>query len=318
MKFQRVFVLILAFLMAPAILQASVLLDRVVAVVNQEVITWSDLYKAMEFEASDKMRELSNEERMKIFKENEAEFLEKLIDMKLMLQTARRSGIDATVEEVNEAINDIKKKYSLDEPSLIESLKKEGFTLDEYKKKLAEQIILSRIVSQQVRNKIVVPQSDIDKEMAKSREVLAEGESYRIRQIFFKKPDNEADMKTVEEKAAEVLKLLDSGEDFSSLARKYSEDPSAKSGGDLGYVKKQYMAKEFIDVLSQIKKGDITRPFWTDRGLHILKLDEKVEKQSEAEMKEAIRNKLFEKLFEERYKSWIRELRSKALIEVRL
>lgn len=318
MKFQRVFVLMLAFLMVPAILQASVLLDRVVAVVNQEVITWSDLYKAMEFEASDKMRELNNEERMKVFKENEAEFLERLIDMKLMLQTARRSGIDATLEEVNEAINDIKKKYSLDEPSLMESLKKEGFTLDEYKKKLAEQIILSRIVSQQVRNKIVVPQSDIDKEMAKSKEALAEGESYKISQIFFKKPDNEADMKMVEEKAAEMLKLLGSGEDFSSLARKYSEDPSAKSGGALGYVKKQYMAKEFIDVLSQIKKGDITRPFWTDRGLHILKLDEKVEKQSDAEMKEAVRNKLFEKLFEERYKSWIRELRAKALIEVRL
>lgn len=318
MKFQRVFVFIFIFLMVPAMIQALVLLDRVVAVVNQEVITWSDLYKAMEFEASDKMRELNAEERMKIFKKNEAEFLERLIDMKLMLQTARRLGIDASSDEVNDAINEIKKKYSLDEPSLIESLTKEGFTLDEYKKKLAEQIILSRVVSQQVRSKIVVPQSDIDKEMAKSKEALTEGESYKIRQIFFKKPDNEADMKMVEEKAAEVLKLLGRGEDFSSLAQKYSEDPSAKSGGDLGYVKKQYMAKEFVDVLLQLKKGDITMPFWTDRGLHILKLDEKVEKQSEAEMKEAVRNKLFEKLFEERYKSWIRELRANALIEVRL
>lgn len=315
----KVFIFVFLVFIFHSISHAGILLDRVVAVVNQEVITWSDLYKAMEFEASDKMRGLKDEERRKIFKENEAIFLESLIDMKLQLQAAKQLGIDATTDDVNSTIADIRKKYSLDEPALIESLKKEGFTFDEYKKKIAEQIILSRVVSQQIKSKIVVSESDVQKQMGENKNILAEGEAYRIRQIFFKRPDSINDRKVVEEKAALVLQQLKSGEDFSALAQKYSEDYSSrKTGGDLGFVKKSYMAKEFIDVISQMKAGEVSQPFWTDRGLHIVRLEEKSEKHSEAELKESIRNKLIEKYSSEKYKSWLRGLRENAYIEIRL
>ncbi len=314
----RLFILIPLIFIFYAGAQAAILLDRVVAVVNQEVITWSDLYKAMEFEASDKMKELKDEEKRKIFKENEGVFLEGLIDMKLQLQVARQSGIEATPEDVNNAINDIKKKYSLDEPALIESLKKEGITFDEYKKKIGEQIILNRVVSQQVRSKIVVSGADVEKHMAENKDILTDTEAYRIRQIFFKKPAGGTDRKTIEEKADTVLQQLRAGEDFSSLAKKYSEDPSSKTGGDLGFVKKRFMAKEFIDAISKMKVGDVSQPFWTDRGLHIIKIEEKSDTQSEAQLKEGIRNKLLEKQFSEKYKNWLRGLRENAYIEIRL
>jgi len=314
----KVFIFVLLVFIFHSVSQAAILLDRVVAVVNQEVITWSDLYKAMEFEASDKMRGLKDEEKRKIFKENEGIFLESLIDMKLQLQAAKQLGIEASTDDVNSTIVDIRKKYSLDEPALIESLKKEGFAFDEYKKKIAEQIILSRVVSQQVKSKIVVSESDVQKQMGENKNILAEGEAYRIRQIFFKRPDSSNDRKAVEGKADAVLQQLKAGEDFSALAQKYSEDPSRKAGGDLGFVKKRYMAKEFIDVISQMKAGEVSQPFWTDRGLHIVRLEEKSEKHSEAELKESIRNKLIEKYFSEKYKSWLRGLRENAYIEIRL
>ena len=201
---------------------------------------------------------------------------------------------------------------------MIESLKKEGFAFDEYKKKIAEQIILSRVVSQQIKSKIVVSESDVQKQMGEDKNILAEGEAYRLRQIFFKKPDSSNDRKAVEGKADAILKQLKAGEDFSALAQKYSEDPSRKAGGDLGFVKKRYMAKEFIDVVSRMKAGEVSQPFWTDRGLHIVRLEEKSEKHSEAELKESIRNKLIEKYFSEKYKSWLRGLRENAYIEIRL
>lgn len=314
----RVFIFVLLVFIFHSVSQAAILLDRVVAVVNQEVITWSDLYKAMEFEASDKMRGLKDEEKRKIFKENEGIFLESLIDMKLQLQAAKQLGIDATTDDVNSTIADIRKKYSLDEPALIESLKKEGFTFDEYKKKIAEQIILSRVVSQQIKSRIVVSETDVQKQMGEDKNILAEGEAYRLRQIFFKRPDSSNDRKAVEGKADAVLKQLKAGEDFSALAQKYSEDPSRKAGGDLGFVKKRYMAKEFIDVISRMKAGEVSQPFWTDRGLHIVRLEEKSEKHSEAELKESIRNKLIEKYSSEKYKSWLRGLRENAYIEIRL
>ncbi|TAL26063.1 MAG: hypothetical protein EPN94_03945 [Nitrospirae bacterium] len=314
----KAFIFVLLIFMFHSTSQAAILLDRVVAVVNQEVITWSDLYKAMEFEASDKMKELKDEDKRKIFKENEGVFLESLIDMKLQLQAAKQLGIEATADDVNSAIADIRKKYSLDEPALIESLKKEGFTFDEYKKKIAEQMILSRIVTHQVKSKIVVSESDIEKQMGENKGILADGEAYRIRQIFFKKTDAGADRKAIEQKAEGILKQLKAGEDFAALAKQYSEDPSRKAGGDLGFVKKRYMAKEFIDVISRLKAGEVSQPFWTDRGLHIIRLEEKSEKHSEAELKESIRNKLIEKYSSEKYKSWLRGLRENAYIEIRL
>ncbi len=143
-------------------------------------------------------------------------------------------------------------------------------------------------------------------------------EKYRLRQIFFKKPEKAADVKTVEEKAALIIKRLKDGEDFSALAWIYSEDPSRKMGGDLGFVSKDLLAKEFIDVLSDMKAGDYSMPFWTERGLHIIKLDEMVFTQNTDKVKEEVRKKLTEEQFAERYKSWIKGLREKAYIEVRL
>lgn len=314
----KTFISVLIILVFCGVSSAAILLDKVIAVVNQEVITWSDLYKAMEFEASDKIKDIKEEEKRKIFKENEGPFLEVLIDMKLQIQAAKQKGIDAAAEEITEAINDIKKKYFMDEQTLTASLKKEGFTLDEYKKKLAEQIILSRVVSQEVRNKIVFSDTEIAKYIEKSKDTLITDDAYRIRQIFFRKPQTPSDRKTAEEKAGTVYQQIKAGEDFASLARKYSEDPSGKTGGDLGFIKKGQMAKEFTDVLSQMKAGDISQPFWTDMGLHIIKLEEKIEKQSAAAIKESAKNKLIEQRFSEKYKHWLRELRETAYIEIRL
>src|SRR5512135_207016 len=89
---------------------AAVLLDRVVAVVNKEVITWSDLYKMMESEATDKMKALDEEQRRKVFRENEAVFLDKLIDIKLQILEAHKVGLSVSAEDVKEAVENIKKK----------------------------------------------------------------------------------------------------------------------------------------------------------------------------------------------------------------
>lgn len=297
---------------------AAVSLDRVVAVVNKEVITWSELYKMMEHEATDQVKALSEEERMNIFKDNEASFLGKLIDLRLQIQEARRLGLEVTPEEMTEAIENIKKKYSLTDNALRESLEKEGLTFEEYRKRLSEQIIVSKLVSQQIRSKIVISDEEVKKYMEKNKESLGDGETLRLRQIFFKRPENDADKKAVEERADLIIQRLRAGEDFSALAKEYSEDPSGRLGGDLGFMKKNYLAKEFVDVLNTMKIGDFSIPFWSGRGLHIIKLEEKVSARSIDEVRKDVREQLTENQFSERYKSWIKGLREKAYIEIRL
>jgi peptidyl-prolyl cis-trans isomerase SurA len=292
---------------------SAVLLDKVVAVVNKEVITWSELYKAMQFDASSEMKALSDAERKKIFAENEKRFLENMVDDKLELQAAKSLGIEASNEEVTDAIDSIKKKYNMDENTFEESLKKEGFTLDEYKKRLADQIVMSKIVSQQVRNKIVVTDREIADYMAKNK-----NDEYRIRQIFFKKPEGDFDRKALEARAEEVMQKLKNGEDFYALAVTYSEDPSAKSGGELGFIKKEYLGKEFLEAISHLAVGEVSAPFWTDKGLHIVQLEEKVNPENVTEYREIAKKKIFEKKFSEEYRNWIRGLREKAYVDMRL
>ncbi len=313
----RLLIFLLIFLFIQNV-QASILLDRIVAVVNKEVITWSELYKMMEYEAADKIRALNEQERLKIFKDNEKIFLEQLIDQKLQIQEAKGLGYEVSKEELNEAIENIKNKYSLTDDDFEASLKKEGMTFEEYKERLSEQILISKFVNRQIRNKIVVSDEEIKRYIESNKDKFDNIETFRIRQIFFKKPRDEADKIKIEEKAKLILRKLKEGEDFSTLAKEYSDDPSAKTGGELGLIKKNLLANEFIEVLSNLKVGEVSEPFWTDKGLHIIKLEEKYIAKSTEEIKEDVRQQLMETKFIEKYRDYIKSLREKARIEIRL
>jgi peptidyl-prolyl cis-trans isomerase SurA len=299
-------------------LRAPILFNRVVAVVNKEVITWSELYKAMEFEATPQIKNLGNEERKKVFKQSEGSLLESLIDMRLQLQEAQKLGFEVTQKEITETIETIQKKYSMTQADFTESLKKEGLSLDEYKKRLSEQILINKVVTHQIRNKLIVSDDLIKKYIEEHKANFSGNEKYKLRQVFFKNTEGTVDKKTVEDKAALIIRRLKDGEDFSALAWIYSDDPSKKIGGDLGFVSKDLLAKEFVEVLSNMNVGDYSMPFWTEKGLHIIKLDDIVSVQNIDKIKDDVRKKSAEEQFAERYKSWIKGLREKAYIEVRL
>jgi len=296
---------------------ATVLLDRVVAVVNQEVITWSELYKTMEADASPAVKELQKDEQRKIYKKNEAAFLETLINVKLQLQEARNVGIRVSDGEVQEAIDGVKKKYAMSDSAFRESLKGEGYSYDEYKKRLREQIIISKLVNTQIRSKIVVTDEDINKFVAENKKALENTESYKISQILLKK-QKDVESSKIDEKAGDLLKKLEQGESFANIARQYSEDPSSSSGGDLGSLKKSELNNDFLDVVSKMKPGDISKPFWTASGLHIIKLESKSEPKDKDAMREEARGMLTNKIFAKKYDAWIKYLREKSFIEVRL
>lgn len=297
---------------------AAYLLDRVVAIVNQEVITWSELYRSMETDAMPGVRTLSEEERMKVFKENETGFLESLINIKLQLQEAKEYGIKVSDAELKEAIDNIKNKYKMSEIQFQESLKAEGYSFDEYKKRLREQIIISKLVNQQVRNKVLVTDQDIDAFIRDNKNFEGSGERYRIRQIFFKKPADAADRARIDELSRAVYDKIMQGQDFDALVREYSEGPNKNTGGDLGFIEKGSLAKEFSTALSEMRVGDVSKPFWTDAGIHIIKLEEKVGKKSPLESRDDAKNALNNKLFTERYNAWIKSLRERAFIDIRL
>ncbi len=304
----------LSFLSAP-FAESTILLDKVVAIVNKEAITWSDLYKAMEFEITESGRNLTDEERRRFFKENETAFLEILIDMRLQFQEAQRTGIFVNNDEIEKAIGSIKAKYSLTDDMFIQTLKKEGFTLDEYKKKLHEKIMAGRLIDQEVKSKIIIDDERISRYIAQHPEMSGQFEGYNLSHIFFRKTNNRA---SDEEKARQAYQRIKAGEEFSQTAKKLSEDATAQAGGELGLISKAELSKEFADALSNMKAGDISEPFWSENGIHVLKLNAVVESGKSHQIREQVRQKLAEEKFIKEYKNWLKGLRERAYIQIKL
>jgi peptidyl-prolyl cis-trans isomerase SurA len=291
----------------------SIVLDRVVAVVNSEVITWSEMYKAMEFEATPSIKALKVQERRKLFKESEGLFLENLINTKLLLQAAKAANIGATDVEVKEIIKGIMDKNALTEDTFKAVIEKEGFTLDEYKKKLAEQIIATRVVDIEVRSKIIVTDKEIDDYIKKNKEGAAD-EGYKIRIIVIK---NSEDTAREEQKVKTAYAKIKAGTDFSEVAKQYSEDSSARAGGDLGFVKKTDISSAYIEALSKLKQGEVSEPFKAGSGTHIIKLERAMIFKTQNEFRAAVKDKIYAERFERANRSWLKGLRQNAYVEIK-
>jgi len=291
---------IIVFALAVAVLVASqssaaVLLDRIIAVVNNEAITWGQLYRAMEFDLSNQMKSLTAEQKKAVFDQNKSTFLENMINEKLQLQEAKRLHIGITPPELNAAINEIKTKYHMTDTQFVQALQQDGFSLDEYRKMLTDQLVIAKLVEVAVKSEINITDKDL-KDLPKDDAFL------RIRQIFIK------DGPEAQEKADKVIAELEAGGSFARLAKQYSDGPQASTGGDLGLVQKSKMAGAFAKALSGLKPGDYSKPFKTSDGIHILTI---VESRS-------VRDVLAEQRLDEAYADWLRGLRENSFIDIRL
>ncbi len=296
-------------------LHASVILDRIVATVNGEVITWSDLRKAIEYDRKEQLKGLDGEKREKVIEIYERPVLNDLIDLRLQIQEAKRLGLDVSTSEIDGAIEDIKKKYSLTHEELVNSIKAEGLTEERYRKELSEQILLAKVVNLEVKSNILISNKEVE-EYYKKNEKLYNKEMVRIRQIFFKRPEDDS-MEDVEKKALEIIRRIQDGEDFTTLAKEFSEDPSGGFEGDLGYIERGSMLKEIEDVVFSLKVGEVSNPLWSPKGLHIIKVEERFEGVGD-KAKDEIKKILYERAFQKKYEEWMKRLREKAYIEINL
>ncbi len=281
---------------------SAVVLDRVVAVVNEEAITWTELYRAMEFEMSNSSPGLTDEEKRELFRKKEAEFLESMIDERLQLQEARKLGIKVGPEEVDRAIEGIRKKISMDEETFQRAIRKEGFTPDDYREMIHDQIVIGRLVEREVRGKIKPSEEETPGGAGGEGGVY-----YGLSQIFFSLTEG-GDIESLSGRIAEVMAGLSNGVDFAELAARHSEGPAAQRGGELGFVPKGQLAREFVEALEGLRPGEVSRPFRSRQGVHIVKLN------ARKDPSELVK----EKLFGREYENWLRGLREKSFIEIRL
>ncbi len=298
---------------------SAILFDRVVATINGEVITWSELRRRIELENKNLLKDLTGKAREKKINEIEAPFLNNIIDLKLQLQAARRLGFGVGLAETDAAVAEIMKKYNLTDESLAESLKAEGFDMEEYKNQLAEQILLTKVVRYEVKTSIVIGDKQIREYYEVNKEKYRKEEKVRIRLIFFAGDAKDNLQKTdIEAKAEEVMQMIETGEDFAKIASEFSEDSSKEVGGDLGYVSRGSVLEEIEDVVFDMKSGEVSKPFWSSVGLHIMKLEDRREGSEVEEIRNEIKGILIEEAFKLKLEEWVKKLREEAYIEIKL
>lgn len=316
----KLFALILAFLVLtlPSLVAAE-LISGIAALVNDEPITTYDVEKEREGLAQGLDRGKPLDQAGKAQLRQAA--LDSVINRKLIQQKIRELDIRVSNEEVQQAIEDVKKTNNITQENLTQALAARGISFEQYKAQLKEQLERLRLISIEVRSKIQISEKEARDYYEANPDEFQVDESFRVRQIFFKLSSQakEEERKQVVASAEKVLAEVRGGADFSELAKKYSQDPSAKDGGDLGYLKKGDILPEIENSLVGLKPGDVSGLIRTPVGIHIMKMEEyrQGKRQTFESARTEIEDRLYRKKSEERFSLWLEELRKNAAIEIK-
>ncbi len=292
----------------PGAAEGSVVVDRVVAVVNQDIITMSDLQREAQKDHDGKPAD------------NKL-ILEDMIDRKLQMAAAKKSGMDVTDKELNDAVADIMKRNNMDAARFEAALAKEGLSLEQYRAELREQMTLSRVFNKYVRTGLTVNDKEIREYYDKNGGEFSLPEEIRVRQIFIKFPDRPAAAQTAEltAKAQAADERARKGENFILLVREFSPAEVAALDGDLGFVQRDHLLPEMERAARDLKPGDIAGPLKTASGLHIIRMEEiRRPVQPFEKVRDQIADLLFRQKMENTYQAWLQTLRGDAHIENRL
>jgi peptidyl-prolyl cis-trans isomerase SurA len=249
------------------------------------------------------------------------EVLERLIDDQLLAQQATELKLTVGSEEIDRAIEQIKRDYGLNDTQLKDELRKQGLGMEAYRRNTKREILKYRVLNIAVGSKINVGDSEVQSYY--DRHMKAANVQVRASQIFVAIPEN-ADNATVmdrEKQAKSLLARAQKGEDFAKLAREYSEDSGTRAeGGDLGFIGRDMLPKPMEEMLFSMRVGDIRGPVRADRGFHVIKLVDKRTKEAKpfAEVQDDIRIRLRQREMERQTKIYLGDLRKKILVDIRL
>lgn len=303
-----------------ATLQAEII-DRIVAIVNKEVILMSELNELVEPVSGQYSQRFEEPELSQKISQARADILDQLVNDKLIQQEARRRQIRVRKSEVEQAIERRRSRYP-SEREFEEAVRAQGTTVERLEKKYKSELMAMKLIDREVRSKVRVRDREIEEYYNEHKEEMKEPEEIKVRHILIKttQEDTEEARQKSLELARELLAKLKEGADFAQLAKEYSQCPSAPSGGDLGFFSRGQMVSEFEDAAFRLKVGETSDVVQTGFGYHIIKLEGRKAPASKelSEVSSQIKEKLLRRKTQERLERWIKELRDKADIEIKL
>ncbi|MEW5772652.1 MAG: SurA N-terminal domain-containing protein [Thermodesulfobacteriota bacterium] len=294
---------------APA--RSAEVVDRIVAVVNGEIITLFDLNERLRPVLDQfKDRQISDADKEAILK-FKRDILQKLIDDILLEQEIKKFGITASDVEVENQILAFKDEHKLTEEALVEQLKLEKMTRQEFADKMRKDILRQRLLGAMVRRKVVVTSEEVARYYEEHKQDFAKDRSVHLALVLL--PPGQP--------AAPLRERIAKGEiSFAEAADAYSEGPGKGQGGDIGVLEWKSLAQEWRKALEGVAPGDMSQPFAISgrEALLSLRSMDSGDAQSLSDIEKEIRDRIYSSRIQERFEEYMQELRSKAVIENKL
>ncbi len=246
-------------------------LEKIVAVVNNDVILQSELKTQL-----NNIKKRLKATKTKLPSDNilAKKVLDRLILMRLQLQLAKRTGIRVDDETVNRAMLGIAKKNKLSFSEFRKKVVKSGFSFEEFRESILNQIIMARLHQRRVHNRVTVSKQEIDNFLANKNHLLRKNNRFKVGHILIalsEVPTTEKVQKA-QKKADMVLEKAKSGTNFKELAIKHSNGQKALEGGTLGWFSTPELPRYFVKSVVKMNKGDVSNIIRSPAGFHIIKL----------------------------------------------
>ncbi len=301
--------------------QEPYVVDRIVAVVNDDIITLMELKEAINpYEKKIMSLGYSPEEQRKMVFKVRAETINQLIGMKLTEQEIQQLGIVIDENEIDSAIERVKEANFFTDEELRKVLASEGSGIEEYREKLKQQMLKSKLVNYKIKSKIVITKNDIKKYYDGHKEQYEGKAKYHLRNIFMQVPEYAGDQEKdiVFKRMEEALQSLKQGKPFGDVASTYSELHNASKGGDLGVISIDVFSPQLQKEIAGMKEGEFTSILDTDQGFQIFFVEmiikEKGKSFEDASLE--IEEKLYNEIVDKKFQEWLEGLREEAHIKI--
>ncbi len=289
--------------------------DRILARVNDDVVTLSDLEERLRPIISKYESSYSGEELLANLVKAEKYWLNQLIENKLILQDAEKQGIEISSEQLEARVEQIKSDFE-SEMQFKVFLESQGMNIDQLKKSVEENMKIG-ISTMRIREKAKhkISPKGVALYYEEHKKAFKEDGMVRASHILVRQKDNDSET----EKIAEEIHLkIKNGGDFAALAREYSDGPHAQEGGDLGFFVSGQHISEIDNTIEKLKVGDLSDVFKSRLGCHILLVKQRKKSRVKpfSEAQDEIENIILREKAKEIWDQWITKLKEKAFIEI--
>lgn len=298
------------------------IVDRIVAIVNEDIITLSELeaFRKTFFPSQSKRKDWLSLE----FALSDVRYraLDTLIEEKLIDQEAERQQIQVTERELREALDSLREERGLSQSQLEAALRAQGLTYDEYKERVEKGLKRTRLINRVIKSKIEMDEEEIKAYYQAHRDDYMVEQSIRISHILLPiaPGSSENEEGAALSMAEEILTRADKGEDFDTLAYEYSQRVADLRWGDLGYFKKGEMIPAIEKVAFGLEVGQVGGPIQTAEGVVLVKVTDKKggSPLPFEKARKRVENDYYRKELKRRYREWVKKLKERSFIEVKL